>query len=43
MEKSLQIQIKGKAPDGSEQLTIMEYIEVVREIEFTTNRMDSPG
>lgn len=43
MEKSLQIQIRGKAPDGSEQLTIMEYIEVVREIEFTTNRMDSPG
>ena len=39
----MQVQIKGKAPDGSEQVTIMEYIEVAREIEFTTNRMDSPG
>ena len=43
MERSLQVQIKGKAPDGSEQVTIMEYIEVAREIEFTTSRMDAPG
>ena len=37
------VQIKGKAPDGSDLITIMEYIEVAREIEFTTNRMDAPG
>lgn len=43
MERSLQVQIKGKAPDGSDLITIMEYIEVAREIEFTTNRMDAPG
>ena len=43
MERSLQVQIKGKAPDGSDLITIMEYIEIAREIEFTTNRMDSPG
>ena len=43
MDRSLQIQIKGKAPDGSDQVTIMEYIEVTREIELTTNRMDAPG
>ena len=39
----MQVQIKGKAPDGSDLITIMEYIEIAREIEFTTNRMDSPG
>ena len=39
----MQVQIKGKAPDGSDLITIMEYIEVAREIEFTTNRMDAPG
>lgn len=35
--------MKGKAPDGSDQITVMDYINATREIEWVTNRMDAPG
>ena len=43
MERSLLVQMKGKAPDGSDQITVMDYINATREIEWVTNRMDAPG
>ena len=33
--------MKGKAPDGSDQITVMDYINATREIEWVTNRIYS--
>jgi len=40
---SLQVQSTVKAANGKSQTVIMDYADVMKEAEWTTNRLDSPG
>ncbi len=43
MDIMLQIQVIKAALDGTVQVSVYDYTDCVREIEFTTQRYDSPG
>lgn len=43
MDMMLQIQVTKTSPDGTAQVSVYDYTDCVREIEYTTQRFDSPG
>ena len=43
MDIMLRIQVIKAAPDGTTQVSVYDYTDCTREIEFMTQRYDSPG
>ena len=43
MGKMLMVQIAKPTPEGIEQTVFMDYSDITKDVEITTNRMDTPG